>query len=115
MSPSRTWPRRRSRSRCRSAISRPLTTRSSSRLARGEARSPDAEIGLLHLRVLGECRRGAREHALADLEHGGEIGDFERKLDRLLGEQDGQALAMQAAEGLVHGFDHRRRKAKRWL
>src|SRR5512140_771462 len=73
------------------------------------------QIGLLHLRVVGKRRRGSGQHALSDLQHGCKIGNFERELDRLLGEQDGQALAVQAAEGLVHRLHHSRRQSQRGL
>ena len=71
-----------------------------------------AEIGLLHLRVLRQRGGGARQHALADLKHGREVGNFEREFDRLLGKQDRQAFLVQAAEGFVHGFDDGRRKSE---
>ena len=52
--------------------------------------SAGAEIHLLDLWVVGEFSRGARQNAFADLQHGGEIRNLERQLDRLLGEQDRQ-------------------------
>ena len=47
---------------------------------------------MLHLRVLRQSSRRAGQHAFSDLQHGREIGDFQRELDRLLGKQDGRAL-----------------------
>src|SRR5882762_9081308 len=52
--------------------------------------SAGAEIGALHLRIVGEFCRGAGQNALADLQHGGEIRNLERELNGLLREQDGQ-------------------------
>src|SRR5207244_1828266 len=47
--------------------------------------SPRPKISLLHLRVLRQRRGSTGQHALADLQHGREIGDFEREFNRLLG------------------------------
>src|SRR5271170_3708649 len=72
----------------------------------------DAEIDALHLRIIGDLPGWARQHAAADLKHIGMVRDFERHLDRLLGEKDGKALAVQARQRLVHGLDHRRGEAE---
>jgi hypothetical protein len=52
--------------------------------------SSGAEIDLLHLRITSQIGRRARQHASADLQHGREIRNLQRQLDRLLGEQDRQ-------------------------
>src|SRR6201999_1224613 len=54
-----------------------------------------AEIGVLHLRVLRQISGRAGQHVFSHLQHGREIRDFERELDRLLGEQNGQPFPMQ--------------------
>src|SRR6185437_7478915 len=39
-----------------------------------------AKIGALHLRILGQGRRGSRQHAFSHLEHRREIGHLQREL-----------------------------------
>ena len=60
--------------------------------------SAGAEIDLLHLRIVGQIGRRAGQNASADLQHGREIRDLQRELDRLLGEQDRQPFLVQPAE-----------------
>jgi hypothetical protein len=96
-SPYQTELPRRVKSRQRSGTTRPA---SNPRLTR--VNSPGAEIDLLHLRIVGEIGGGAGQYAFADLQYGGEIRDFQRQFDRLLGEQDGQPFTVQSGKRLVH-------------
>ena len=61
--------------------------------------SAGPQIRPLHLGIVGKIGRSSRQDASADLQDSREIRNLKRKLDRLLGKQDGQPLPMITTSG----------------
>src|SRR6185503_14994323 len=70
----------------------------------------DAEIDLLHLRIVLELLGRAFQHGATGLQHIGMVGDVEGERDRLLRQQQGQALLVQAMQRVIERLDDSRRE-----
>src|SRR6516162_8708340 len=71
-----------------------------------------AKINFLDLFIAFKVGRLALDGDATRLQNVSIVGDAERKRDRLLGEQQGEPIAMKLEQGVVKLFDYRGREAE---